>query len=86
MNATEAKERTIKVIKDRESQERDEAMKYLEEVVEKAIQEACDKEERTCDIDKMGIILQNITISDELSKLGYTVTNLMASHQYRISW
>lgn len=86
MNAKEAMERTNKVIEERETKEKEEAMKHLEEVAEKAIQEACDREERYCDIDKMGIALQNITIEKKLNELGYTVTNLIASHQFRISW
>jgi hypothetical protein len=86
MNAKEAMERTNKVIEERETKEKQEAIKYLEEVVEKAIQEACDREERCCDINKMGIVLQNNTIEKKLNELGYTVTNLIASRQFKISW
>ena len=86
MNATEAMERTNKVIEERRAQEMQDAMKYLEEVVEKEIQKACDKEERSCRIDKMGISLQNYTIEVELKKLGYVVDNLIPNHQFKISW
>lgn len=86
MNAMEAMERTNRVVEERHAQEMQEAKKYLEEVVEKEIQKACDKEERNCRIEKMGISLQNYTIEVELKKLGYVVDNLIPSHQFKISW
>ena len=86
MNATEAMERTNKVVEERTTQEKKDAMKYLEEVVEKEIQKACDKEERDCKIEKMDIPLQNTTIELELKKLGYVVENLISNHQFKISW